>query len=106
MFCIKTSNIHMVTWSPLNSYLFKQLLSMQFCLHRYLQSGPCSKQVLAIMTSLMTHKRTLHEQCTYVMASANMEWNDSQKGKQKLVCNGYLFELKGTGKAIALLNVR
>ena len=40
------------------------------------------------------------------MAAGNVEWINSQKGKQKLICDEYLFEAYGKGKATAGPNVR
>ena len=40
------------------------------------------------------------------MAAGNVEWIDSQKGKQKLICDEYVFEAYGKGKATAGPNVR
>jgi len=42
------------------------------------------------------------------MAAQTVEWIDSQKGngKQKLICDGNLFEYYGKGKATAGPNVR
>lgn len=40
------------------------------------------------------------------MAAGNVEWIESQKGKQKLICDEYLFEAYGKGKATAGPNVR